>query len=105
MPRSASDTTLLSSIALVIVPTPPGTLARCPATSATSGRTSPTSPSGVLVMPTARDADLAAVPVLASYVYGTAGVVADKHRSQARHDTAKRQRRHPPGELGADRNG
>ena len=50
--RSALSTTLSSSIARVIGPTPPGTGATYPATSRTSGATSPTSPPEVRVMPT-----------------------------------------------------
>src|SRR5690606_13274160 len=49
--RSARSTTLASSIARVIGPTPPGTGARYPATSATAGSTSPANlarPDGVV---------------------------------------------------------
>src|SRR5215470_4040463 len=54
--RSARLTTFASNIALVIGPTPPGIFARWPATSATSGCTSPESPTSVLVMPTSSTA-------------------------------------------------
>src|SRR4029077_19539789 len=53
---SAASTTLASSIARVIGPTPPGIGASQPATSATSGATSPTSPASVRVMPTSSTA-------------------------------------------------
>jgi hypothetical protein len=49
---SAASTTLVMSIARVIGPTPPGMGATKPATSRTSGWTSPTSPASVRVMPT-----------------------------------------------------
>src|SRR5262249_31676208 len=54
--RSAASTTLVSSIALVIGPTPPGTGARYPATLATSSATSPVSPASVRVIPTSTTA-------------------------------------------------
>src|SRR5487761_973143 len=67
--RSAASVTLASSIALVIGPTPPGTGASHPATSATPGSASPTSPASVLVMPTA----MTAAPGLTMSAVSTAG--------------------------------
>jgi UDPglucose 6-dehydrogenase len=53
---SAASTTLVSSMARVIGPTPPGMGASQPATSATSAATSPTSPVPVRVIPTSTTA-------------------------------------------------
>ena len=55
-PASAASTTLASSMARVIGPTPPGIGASQPATSATSAAASPTSPASVRVMPTSTTA-------------------------------------------------
>ena len=55
-PYEAASTTLASSMARVIGPTPPGIGASHPATSATSAATSPVSPASVRVIPTSTTA-------------------------------------------------